>query len=103
MRRITNQLIVQIDNQRNTSFRRQIDMAVEAITASIDPVYYVQFWRDMTVYGLKMSIMYLDGFVKSKGYAKVDFAAQFCELSEARQELETLAGDFHPRTLSFVF
>lgn len=99
--RLTQRLIEAIDTQKGTSYLRQIEMTVDQVVTHYDPAYGVQFWRDVAIYGLKEAMMYLDGFVKSKGGKGYDHKDEFNDLSVIRAELENLAPEYKSRLVRF--
>lgn len=76
-----------MDERFDTSMIREIEMTVDAIVTRINPIYGIQFWRDVQLYGIKEALMYLDNFI-AKENKPTRFIAERNELGRMLTEAE---------------
>lgn len=71
MKKITRFLILRHDQLYGTSLQRLLEMAVDGVVAS-DPIYSVQFWRDMSLYGMSEAGAYLRSAFPNADFSEFD-------------------------------
>lgn len=84
-RPVNMRMLETFDAKNDTSLVRELEMAVDSITCSIDAAYGMQFWRDVALYNVREAYLYLSNFVDSKAPGRFHQ-----ELSTVRGKIEEI-------------
>ncbi len=83
----------QYDEKHGESNVRLVEMLVDSLVAEIDSRYSLQFWHDVSMYGLKKAIVYLDNFREaSNGLNDRDYNKQYAKLHNLLTDLTAKIG-----------